>query len=159
MTYYNDGVKIENTVIPIFDMSDSDKSKFDEKLRDLRKKQYVASQLESYHEEKKNFSDSIVRGKADEVIKANEKNGFIYEWSKWRTPEDVTNIVITYVTDKEKKKEEEKNQNSDTSVKADKKTSENGAVDQVKLNKDPKDSGIAAQAPAQSSQGEKEEGW
>lgn len=157
LTYYNDGVNIENTIIPIFDMSDSDKSKFDEKLREIRKKQYVESQVETYHQEKKNFSDGIVRAKADEAIKINEKNGFIYEWSKWRTPEDVTDIIITYVLDKKKKKEEQVNQSSDTSMVQDRKTADY-ELDQVKLNENPIDSGIVDQAPMQPSEEEKE-GW
>jgi len=159
LTYYNDGVKIENTVIPIFDMSDSDKSKFDAKLRDLRKRQYVSTEIETYQEERKNFSDSIVRAKAEEIVKINEKNGFIQSWSKWRTPEDVTGIIITYVIDKEKKKEEKKSQLADTSINPDKKTTDStAAADQVKLNKNPMDSGIADQAPKQPTEEEKE-GW
>lgn len=158
LTYYNDGVKIENTVIPIFDMSDSDKSKFDVKLRDLRKRQYVSTEIESYQEERKEFSDSIVRARAEEVVKINEKNGFIYSWSKWRTPEDVTGIIITYVIDKEKKKEEQKSQLADTSINIDRKTTDGTTSDQVKLNKNPMDSGIADQAPKQPTEEEKE-GW
>lgn len=159
LTYYNDGVKIENTVIPIFDMSDSDKSKFDAKLRDLRKQQYVSAQIETYQEERKDFSDSILRTKAEEIVKINEKNGFIHSWSKWRTPEEVTGIIINYVIDKEKKKEEEKNQLADTGVNLDRKAMDNGVADQVRLNKKPMDSGIADQAPNQPSEEEKEEGW
>lgn len=139
LTYYNDGVKIENTVIPIFDMTDSDKSKFDTKLRDLRKKQYVQSQMEEYQNEKMIFADSIIKEKADEVIKQNEKNGFINAWSKWRTPEEVTNIVINYVIDKEKKKEDEKAKNGQAAP----------VVRQgIELQKRPIDSGIADQVPS-----------
>lgn len=131
LTYYNDGVNIENTVIPIFDMTDSDKSKFDEKLRELRKRQYVSSQIEAYQEDKKAFSDSIVRGKVEETVKINEKNGFIQSWSKWRTPEDVTGIIITFVLDKEKKKEEEKKQSTDTGTKPDRRHIDSGIADQA----------------------------
>jgi len=135
LTYYNDGVKIENTIIPIFDMSDSDKSKFDTKLRDLRKKQYVQNQIETYQEEKKSFADSIIREKAEEVVKTNEKNGFINAWSKWRTPEDVTNIIITYVIDKERKIAEEKNRADQAPI----------VKEGIELQKRPIDSGIADQ--------------
>ena len=103
LTYYNDGVNIENTVIPIFDMSDSDKSKFDAKLRTLRKKHYVSNQIEAYQETKKEFSDSIIRDKAEATVKNNEKDGFIYAWSEWRTPKDVADIVINYLIDKKTK--------------------------------------------------------
>ena len=159
LTYYNDGVIIENTVIPIFDMSDSDKSKFDAKLRDLRKRQYVSTQVENYQADKKNFSDSIIRVKAEEIVKINEKNGFIYSWSKWRTPEDVTGIIISYVIDKEKKKEEEKNNIANTSIKSDKRSTESDDSNKVKLNKKSIDSGIADQAPRPPEDKEKEGGW
>ncbi|HBM14751.1 MAG TPA: hypothetical protein DD381_00145 [Lentisphaeria bacterium] len=149
LTYYNDGVRIENTVIPIFDMSDSDKSKFDAKLRDLKKRQYVKDEIESYQKEKESYSDNIIRTKAEEVVKLNEKNGFINAWSKWRTPEDVAEIIITYIVDKERKKEEESNKANQPPI----------VKEGIELQKRPIDSGIADQVQENSVRPPEEENW
>ncbi len=99
LTYYSDGVKIENSVVPIFDLSDIDKSKFDEKLRAMRKNEYVSSKVADYAEQKNIFAEKIVKEKIDDIVKQNEKNGFIFIWNKWLTPENVTNVLISHVID------------------------------------------------------------
>jgi hypothetical protein len=99
LTYYNDGVKIENSVVPIFDLSDIDKSKFDDKLRVIKKNEYVSSKIADYVEQKKIFAEKTVREKMDSIVKQNEKGGFIFIWNKWLTPENVANVLITHIID------------------------------------------------------------
>jgi len=99
LTYYNDGVKIENSVVPIFDLSDTDKSKFDEKLRVIRKNEYVSSKIADYAERKKNFIEKTIKEKINNIVKQNEKYGFIFIWNKWFTPEKVANVLITHIVD------------------------------------------------------------
>ena len=104
LTYYNDGVKIENSVVPIFDLSDTDKSKFDEKLRVIKKDEYVSSKITGYAERKKNFAEKTIRGKIDSIVKQNEGEGFIFIWNKWLTPENVANVLITHIIDTSNRK-------------------------------------------------------
>lgn len=120
LTYYNDGIKIENSVVPIFDLSDIDKSKFDEKLRSIKKKEYLSLKIADYAEQKKNFADKTIRKKIDNIVKQNEKEGLIFIWNKWLTPENVVNILMTHIIDSSSKKtlepvlEAEKEKTEDT---------------------------------------------
>lgn len=104
LTYYNDGVKIENSVVPIFDLSDIDKSKFDEKLRVIKKNEYVSSKIVDYAEQKNTFAEKTVREEVDNIVKQNEKDGFIFIWNKWLTPENVANVLITHIIDTSSRK-------------------------------------------------------
>lgn len=104
LTYYNDGVKIENSVVPLFDLSDIDKSKFDEKLRVIKKNDYVSSKISDYAEQKNTFIEKIVREKIDSIVKKNENDGFIFIWNKWLVPENVANVLITHIIDSSTRK-------------------------------------------------------
>lgn len=104
LTYYNDGVKIENSVVPIFDLSDIDKIKFDEKLRVMKKNEYVSSKVADYADQKKVFAENEIKEKVDSIVKQNEKEGFIFIWDKWLTPENVANVLITHIIDSSNQK-------------------------------------------------------
>ncbi|HJO92837.1 MAG TPA: hypothetical protein QF753_05525 [Victivallales bacterium] len=97
LTYYNDGVKIENTVIPIFDLSGKDKNKFDSKLREFKQKKFVIRKIDKYEERKVQFINKTRRDEIRLIVEKNEKMGFIFTWGKWRTPKAVTLIMIDYV--------------------------------------------------------------
>lgn len=97
LTYYNDGVKIENTIIPIFDLTDKDKNKFDSKLRMFKQKKFITKNLNKYEEKKNQFINKTKRDEIRLIIEKNEKLGFIYTWGKWRSPEAVAYIMIDYI--------------------------------------------------------------
>ena len=97
LTYYKDGIRIENDVVPLFDLCDADKSKFDEKLRILRKKEYVALKTDDYREQKKKFADTSVRERIEKAVSQNEENGFIFMWNKWLVPEKVANVLLDHI--------------------------------------------------------------
>ena len=109
LTYYNDGVRIENSVVPIFDLSDIDKGKFDEKVRVIKKKEYISSKLAAYAEQKKGVTDKTIKEKINDIVKQNEDNGYIFIWNKWLTPEKVVNVLITHIVDSLNKKTPEPN--------------------------------------------------
>ncbi|MCP4179203.1 MAG: hypothetical protein GY756_15695 [bacterium] len=107
LTYYNDGVKIENTIIPIFDLSDKDKNKFDSKLREFKQKSFVRNRIDKYEEKKEQFINKTRRDEIRLIVEKNEKAGFIFTWGKWRSPEAVTYIMIDYIISQIKAKHQD----------------------------------------------------
>jgi len=101
LTPSGNAVKIGNSVIPVFDMSDSDKFKFDETILYYKKKNFIADNIEKYDDEKQLFKEKYTKTALDALIDKNESNGYIYIWNQWRTPEDVTDKVINYFISKE----------------------------------------------------------
>lgn len=101
LTPSGNAIKIGNSVIPIFDMSDNDKFKFDETILYYKKKNYISENIEKYNDEKQLFKEKYTKTALDALVDKNESNGYIYIWNEWRTPDDVADKIINYFISKE----------------------------------------------------------
>ena len=84
----------DNTPIAFFDLSDTDRAKFDNNFCKEKRKKYVEEKVRNYYKRKQSFLNLEFTEKLEKISKENEALGYIFVWNKWRTPKNVTEYLI-----------------------------------------------------------------
>lgn len=103
ISHEGNGILVGQHLIPLFDLSINDKIRFIPEFRKITKENYVEEGLKKYQKEKELFTKEFILNKLREISKYNEDIGYIFAWQKWRTPEDITKIIIDYYIVEQKK--------------------------------------------------------
>ncbi len=104
-TYYGytngyDGIRVGRTVIPLIDLLPNEKTRFDNKFRKLKKESFINKNIAEYLSTKRTFAVKKIKASVKATEENNEEAGYIYAWQKWRTPKEVTEIIIKHYRNK-----------------------------------------------------------
>lgn len=92
-------VQIEDRYVAMFDMLPKDRAKFDLTFNKRQKKEYVETQVRNYEVRRLIYSQKMLGELLKKQESDNEKNGYIYAWNEWKTPQEIASV---YLTEKEK---------------------------------------------------------
>ena len=95
-TFRQDGIRIGRTVIPLIDLLPKEQIRFDNSVRLQKKKEYIQKNITSDLVAKEDFALKQMASSIDAIKKKNRGIGYIYAWHKWRTPEEVAEIIIKH---------------------------------------------------------------
>ena len=84
----------DNLPIAMFDLSPTDRARFDRIFCEKIKKKYVSKKIRQYFVKKQSYLNMLFHDKLGAIARENEKLGYIYRWDKWRTPKDITENLI-----------------------------------------------------------------
>lgn len=101
-SYGGNSINVGGNTIAIFDLLPEDRIKFDKAYCDREKKTYIQEKISDYYKRKSVFSNKIYNEMLVKIKKENEDAGYIYAWLDWRTPRNLTEILIREIQ-KEKK--------------------------------------------------------
>lgn len=95
-THMKNGIKVDNYIVPLFDIIKEDKALFVPKYREIKRENYIQEKIQEYLTKKQEYAQKYMRKAAKKIVDANEKAGYVYAWGKWRTPKELAKLVLDY---------------------------------------------------------------
>jgi hypothetical protein len=87
-------VNIGGNVVAIFDLSDEDRVKFDDKFREFKKEQFITGKIQDFWKRKAEYSVKLLRETEESIIRENEEAGYILAGGKWMSPKELTANLV-----------------------------------------------------------------
>ncbi len=90
----NKSVNIDQTHIPIVDLVDEDRAKYDKAFREQKVKEFMNGQIDTYYKRKQAYTNNVKEEIMGRISRENEEKGFIFAWNKWRSAKSVVDILV-----------------------------------------------------------------
>ncbi len=84
----------EHTPIAFFDLDTPSRAMFDMEFCEQEKTNYIDDKIRDYFHSKGNYTNTLFLEERGKIAEENEALGFIYAWSRWRTPRNVAEYLI-----------------------------------------------------------------
>lgn len=94
----------DNPPIAYFDLNKISRAKFDKVYCERVKRNYIDDKVRSYYRKKNTYTNQLFSEIRAKISTENESLGYIYAWSKWRTPKNVTEYLIQKIDSTLKKR-------------------------------------------------------
>ncbi len=89
-------IKVNDTTIPLVDMDEKERSKFDPRTNQIMRDRHIKEKLKQYAQKKDNEKQESMEALQAGIDLQNEKNGYIFEpkLAKWITPKEYFATVL-----------------------------------------------------------------